>query len=59
MPVEAALTMLGGVVFVAVFLLSEGSFKAVTILVFVCGILFSTSGLANTVRDLITQIATR
>jgi hypothetical protein len=59
MPVEAVLTLLGAVAFIIVFLLSEGSMKAIAILVFVAGILFSTSGLAGGIKDVVTQIVTR
>ena len=59
MPVEAVLTLLGAVAFVIVFLLSEGSMKAIAILVFVAGILFSTSGFAGVIKELVTNAITR
>lgn len=58
MPIEAALTMVGLVIFACVFLLSEGGGKAVAILVFIAGILVSTSGFAGAIKDIITQVIT-
>jgi hypothetical protein len=58
-PVEAALTLLGFVVAIVAFLLTEGAAKAVVIMVFVCGVLASTSGIATGLRDVVTSLVTR
>lgn len=59
MPVEAVLTMLGFAVFIVVVILADGGVRAIAIIVFVCGVLASTSGIAAGIRDGVTYIVSR
>lgn len=58
MPIEAVLTLLGIVALILVVLLSEGAARVVAILMFVAGVLASTSGLAEAIKDFITKAIT-